>query len=160
MGKLFKLWLSPKGRVSRYPFVTSWSAMFIFMSLLSFITPALSLVLFLPLFMLPITIKRLHDIGMPSYYVVIVYQIYGLFFLFPEGVGEASLFGYQVTVDLFYAMLMWPTILSMFYLAIKRGEYGTNKYGIDPTWAYAPRVPLAEILSWRGISLKVGEKHK
>lgn len=159
MGKFFKLVFSPKGRICRHQFANLLFIISVLIGVVYFVSPISPYFVFMPVLLLPVIVKRLHDLGMTGFYSLIIYQIYALYFMLPLG-AEIDILGYLVPVNIFYTLLLWPTGLALFYLVIKKGQYGTNKYGIDPAWSMKPRVPLAEILAWRGIALRVGEKYK
>ncbi|MFT7144723.1 MAG: uncharacterized membrane protein YhaH (DUF805 family) [Alphaproteobacteria bacterium] len=156
---MMKFLLSPKGRVHRMTFTYAWAILIGLMFVLNFFitTP---FVLLLPLVLFVVTVKRLHDINLNGFYTLIIYQVYGLFAMQENGMTEISIFSYNVTMATLIYYMMWPTFIALFYLGVKRGDNNVNRYGTNPSWKVVPRVPLTEFLSWRGIALRTGEKHK
>tara|TARA_R110000868_G_scaffold189695_2_gene433054 strand:- start:101187 stop:101672 length:486 start_codon:yes stop_codon:yes gene_type:complete len=161
MKNLIKFLLSPKGRIRRMAFVNAWVLVISLMIACYLIVPAgVNYLIFMPLFLFIPTVKRLHDIHLNGFYALIVYQLYGLLAFQANGMNAIEMFGYVVPMSTLIYYMLWPTFVILFYLAVKKGDIGTNRYGINPAWKVVPRVPLAEFLSWRGIALKIGEKHK
>ena len=160
MKKILKFLFCTKGRVNRLSFIISWVLLSAFSLVSVYFSEGAIFPYFIPLLLIPITIKRLHDINLRSFYVVIIYQIYGLLALQMKGMENIMLFNYTITMNTLMYYTMWWVGILLFYLMIKKGTSGVNHFGIDPTWQGSPRVPLTEFLSWRGIALKIGEKHK
>lgn len=146
--KLFTFLFSPKGRIHRFPFIYTWMLVSLIVSMVSVFAVNSYILWFAPIFLLPLTIKRLHDVNITGFYSVIIYQIYALWVMYLLGLTSIEFVSYQISMETLIYFMLWPSALCVFYLMIKRGYAGTNKYGIDPTWKIHPRVPLQEFLSW------------
>lgn len=146
--KLIIFLFSPMGRVRRFNFVYAWCAVSMIVSMISVFMVDASLLWFAPVILWPLTVKRLHDVNLSGIYSLIIYQIYGLWALYLAGLTSVEFMSYSVTMETLVQFMMWPSALCIFYLMIKKGQEGTNEYGLDPTWRLAPRVPLKEFLKW------------
>lgn len=146
--RLLTFLFSPMGRVRRFNFVYAWCAASIIVSMVSVFMVDSSLLWFAPVILWPLTVKRLHDVNLSGIHSLIVYQIYGLWALYLAGLTSVEFMSYSVTMEVLVQFMMWPSALCIFYLMIKKGQEGTNEYGLDPTWCLAPRVPLQEFLKW------------
>lgn len=159
MKNALKFILSPKGRLSRMTFTNAWTLLIACMATINFMftTP---FVYFLPIALFMVTIRRLHDINLNALYAIVIYQVYGLLAMQMNGITEISVWSYSIPLSTLTYYMMWPTLITLFYLSVKKGDDEVNRYGANPAWQVDKRVPLVEILSWRGIALRSGEKHK
>ena len=145
---LFKYLFSPKGRVRRFSFVYTWCIVLLFVSMASVFAVNNDYLWFAPLALLPLTIRRLHDVGMSGINSFIIYQVYGLWALQLLGLNSIHFMGYDISMLTLIYYTAWPSTLCVFYLMMKKGDQGSNEYGADPLWNLAPRVTLQEFLSW------------
>jgi uncharacterized membrane protein YhaH (DUF805 family) len=146
--KFLAFLLSPKGRIHRFPFVYTWCLVGLIFSMASVFAIDVNFLWFAPLFLWPVTVKRLHDVNLHVVYSFIIYQVYGLWGLYLLGLQSVEFIGYTVAMTTLIQFMLWPSALCVLYLMLKKGHQGTNEYGIDPTWKMYPRVPLQEFLTW------------
>ena len=149
-----KALLGLEGRATRSLFLYAWTTIYIGIALGYYAVSVwgvpsefmLYALLLAHACMLPITMKRLHDLSHSALWSpLILMSAVIAFMLFSDSVS-----GNPVILS-GMKMLAWISFSMQAYLSLKKGHEGSNKYGDDPAWS-GPRVKLDEFLSWADTS--------